>query len=122
MSKTILILSLAVVLAGLFVFGCGKSDEDPYGGNNNNNNNNSSGNNVSIKGMSYSSASITVKAGTTVKWTNNDNTTHTVTANDNSFDSGDIAAYGTYSHTFNTAGTFSYHCKYHTMSGTVTVN
>lgn len=72
----------------------------------------------------YSPATITVVIGTnnTVTWTNNDIAVHTVTANDKSFDSGDIAPGASFSFTFTTPGTYPYHCIYHSwMSGTVIV-
>ncbi len=74
--------------------------------------------------QNYSPGTITVVIGVnnTVKWSNMDSAVHTVTANGGSFDSGDIAAGGTYTHTFTTPGTYSYHCKYHSwMTGTVIV-
>lgn len=68
---------------------------------------------VSIQNFAFSPGTIQVTAGTTVTWTNNDQTTHTVTADDGSFDSGDVAPGGTFSMTFTTPGTFAYHCKIH---------
>jgi plastocyanin len=77
---------------------------------------------VSIAGMAFSPASITTTAGTTITWTNNDNMVHTVTADDNSFDSGSIAVGGTFSRTFPSAVSFGYHCSIHpAMKGTVIV-
>jgi plastocyanin len=77
---------------------------------------------VEIKNLTYSPATITVKAGTKVTWTNNDTFAHTVTLDDNSVDSGNVAASATFDNTFATAGTFAYHCKIHaSMHGTVTV-
>ena len=80
-------------------------------------------NTVSIVDMSFSPATITVKVGTTVTWTNNDGMVHTVTADDASFDSGNIAIMGgKYSKVFSTAGTYTYHCTIHpTMKGTIVV-
>lgn len=79
-----------------------------------------SSNAVSIENMAFSPDSLTVKKGTTVKWTNNDSTTHTVTGD--SFDSGDLAPGKTFEHTFDKTGTFSYHCSIHSsMTGDVTV-
>jgi plastocyanin len=79
---------------------------------------------VVIDNFAFSPASITVKKGTTVTWTNKDSATHTVTENDgqNGPDSGDLAQGKAYSFTFDTVGTFKYHCTIHTaMTGTVTV-
>jgi plastocyanin len=80
-------------------------------------------NEVFIQGMAFTPASLTVAAGTTVKWTNMDQVTHTVTSTTNVFNSGNLSANGTFSFTFSTPGTYSYYCKIHTyMTGTVTVN
>lgn len=63
---------------------------------------------------------ITVKHGTTITWTNNDVTAHTVTGN--GWASGNLDPGASYSHTFNTAGSYDYHCTIHTvMQGTVNV-
>ena len=72
-------------------------------------------------------ATITIKAGTTVTWKNVTTVSHTVTSDDGkAFDSGlsnPIAAQtGTFSFTFNTPGTFPYHCAIHPfMKATVIV-
>ena len=82
-----------------------------------------SGNAVSIAGFNFQPATITIKAGTTVTWTNNDNATHTVTADDGSFGSAKLGSGATFSQTFATAGTFTYHCSIHSaMKATVIVN
>lgn len=80
-------------------------------------------NEVWIQGMAFNPATITVSANTTVIWTNKDAISHTVTSDSGLFDSGNIEANGTYSYTFATAGTFTYHCKIHTsMTASVIVN
>ena len=77
---------------------------------------------VKIVNFSFTPATITVSAGTTVKWTNQDSAAHTVTADDGSFDSGQLAQGATFSFTFTKAGTFSYKCGNHpTMLGKVVV-
>jgi len=77
---------------------------------------------VSISGFSFQPVSLTVKAGTLVIWTNQDPTNHTITSDDGTFNSGPIAQNATYSHTFDKAGTYSYHCSIHpSMQATVTV-
>ncbi len=77
---------------------------------------------VTIKDFEFAPASVTVLLGGTVTWTNNGPSTHTVTADDGSFDSGNLTAGKTFSHTFQTAGTFAYHCTIHPfMTGQVIV-
>jgi predicted lipoprotein with Yx(FWY)xxD motif/plastocyanin len=77
--------------------------------------------NASIKGFSFGQP-LTVSVGTTVIWTNEDDAAHTVTANDGSFDSGDIAKGETFSFKFEKAGTFDYTCTIHpNMKGQVIV-
>ena len=77
---------------------------------------------ISIVNMTFTPASITVTPGTTVTWNNNDNMTHTVTADDNSFNSGNIGTGASFAKTFSVAGTFTYHCSIHpSMTGKVVV-
>lgn len=56
---------------------------------------------------------LTVPVGTTVTWTNEDTTMHTVTAVDGSFDSGYYAEGETWSYTFTEAGEYEYYCIPH---------
>lgn len=116
---------LLLLCGSLFVLSCNKgSSSNNYGSNNNGGSNTpSSGNTISIYNMLFGTGSLTVKAGTTVTWTNGDNMTHTVTADDGSFASGDLKYGSTYSHTFSTTGSFPYHCTYHSgMTATIVVN
>jgi plastocyanin len=74
--------------------------------------------------LNYAPGTFTVVIGqnSTVIFVNQDSTKHTVTANDGSFNSGDILPGGTWSYMFKTPGTYSFHCIYHSwMKGTVTV-
>lgn len=78
---------------------------------------------VSISGFAFHPATVRIEVGTTVKWTNHQNVTHTVTANGGSFNSGDLAPGHSFSHTFKRAGKFPYHCMIHTfMKGSVIVS
>lgn len=79
-------------------------------------------NEVWIQGSSYVPATITVDAGTTIKWINKDNLIHTVTSDNNLFDSGSLNQNGTFSQSFPAAGTYAYHCIPHPfMTATVVV-
>src|SRR5215210_2069531 len=78
---------------------------------------------VSIKNFAFNPPNATVAPGTTVTWVNNDQTAHTVTANDGAFDSGTLQPGQSYSFKFDKAGTYAYHCNIHPdMTATVTVS
>ena len=79
-------------------------------------------NGVSIASFAYAPATLTVKVGSTVTWTNNDTAGHTVTADDGSFGSKTLAAGDAFSHLMDRAGTYSYHCAIHSsMTATIVV-
>lgn len=86
--------------------------------------------------IAYRPATISVKPGTTVTWSQKDAGVHTVTSGaveqgtggvtehpDGKFDSGPIATGGTFTFTFDQPGTYSYFCHIHpaTMRGEVRV-
>src|SRR5262245_34518991 len=65
---------------------------------------------------------IAVSVGTAVTWTNNDSIAHTVTSNNGVFNSGTLGPGQNFSFTFQSAGTFQYHCTFHAgMVGSVVV-
>jgi plastocyanin len=71
---------------------------------------------------------VTIAVGETVTWDNNDTAAHTATGGSAAdgpsgvFDSSLIMAGGSYSFTFDTAGTYPYHCMVHPwMQGTIIV-
>ena len=95
-----------------------------------------SGDSVNIKLIAYKPAQLTVAAGTTVTWKQMDPGVHTVTSGtvtqdggtatihpDGGFDSGEIATGKTFTHKFDTPGTYTYFCRIHpaTMQATITV-
>ena len=76
---------------------------------------------VDAKNFAFEPKTVTIKVGQTVTWTNQDSVTHTVTG-DGGIDSGDLSKGESYSKTFDTAGTFNYHCSIHpSMTGQVIV-
>ena len=75
---------------------------------------------VSIPGKVFEPEHLEVLVGDTVTWRNLDATTHTVTADDETFDSGDLRPDGTFSWTFDKPGRTTYHCAIHRfMTGEV---
>ena len=77
---------------------------------------------VDISGFAFNPGQLTIAVGDTVTWTNSDSTAHTATADDGTFDSGNLANGDTFSYTFTEVGTVSYTCSYHSsMTGSITV-
>lgn len=115
----VLLIFVFVVIS--LIPGCGKNDMST------NSVSKTSANDISISGMAFLPSNKTISVGTTIKWTNNDAVTHTVTSgvpgnSTGMFDSGDLAPNGTFTYTFNQAGTYNYYCKIHnSMRGTITV-
>jgi len=84
---------------------------------------------VCMVSKAFSPLNRTVIHGTTVQWVNGDSFDHTVTSDPGSGETYDqtVVGGGTFSFTFNTAGTYTYHCQIHGapgtgMHGTITVN
>ncbi|HEY7401266.1 MAG TPA: plastocyanin/azurin family copper-binding protein [Actinomycetota bacterium] len=77
---------------------------------------------VLVHGFAFAPTDLEVPLGTEVTWMNHDPTTHTVTADDGSFDSGPLDGGASFSTPLTEAGEFTYACQIHpTMTGTVTV-
>jgi plastocyanin len=77
---------------------------------------------VSITATAFSPTSRTIATTDSIKWTNKDTKSHQVVANNGSFVSPTIAAGKSYTHTFNTAGTFNYHDALHpSLTGKIVV-
>jgi len=68
---------------------------------------------VTIKGFAFVPATIDIKAGDTVTFTNLDGAPHTATADDGSFDTATLRRGKSAALTFSKAGEFSYFCKFH---------
>jgi plastocyanin len=94
---------------------------------------------VTIQDFSFSPSTMTIKVGTRITWTNAGPSAHTATSDSGVWDSGTLGAPaggggygsgmagGSYQFTFNTPGTYNYHCKIHPpasypgFTGTITV-
>lgn len=120
MKTKIISLALVIVSGFFFLTSCGKSS-------NNSANPTSTGSvpvaaaSVSIVNFAFSPSEVHVKVGGTVTWTNKDTSPHTATDLAGSFDSGSLATDKTFTQTFATAGTFTYHCSIHSMMPNATV-
>ena len=78
---------------------------------------------VGMKGLKFEPRDITVKAGTTVTWTNNEDIPHNVVAEEGAnFESDTFGRDGTFEFKVAKAGTVRYVCTIHPgMDGTITV-
>jgi plastocyanin len=83
---------------------------------------------VTVKQFQFMPAELTVKVGTNVTWTNQDDILHTATSGatpgtaDGTFDGPMDGRGKTFSHVFGQAGRYPYFCNRHTsMTGTVVV-
>lgn len=82
----------------------------------------SSGVGVKIDNFSFGPTTLKVTVGTTVTWTNRDDTPHTVVSKDGVFKSKVLDTGETFSYTFAKPGTFPYFCSIHPkMTGEVVV-
>ena len=77
---------------------------------------------VNIDNFTFGPEKLTVKAGTTVTWTNEDDIPHTVASSTKAFKSKALDTDDSFSFTFTTPGTYEYFCSLHPhMVGTVVV-
>ena len=75
-----------------------------------------------MSNFAFIPATLEIGVGTTIAWTNNDQMAHSVTSDDGSWDSGLIEPGATWQRTFETPGSFAFHCTPHPfMKGVVTV-
>ncbi|MHB8606456.1 MAG: plastocyanin/azurin family copper-binding protein [Thermoplasmatota archaeon] len=77
------------------------------------------GTTIAMRSIAFSPAALSVRVGTTVTWVNHDGVAHTVTSDDASgpLASPSIAPGASWSFTFRSAGSFSYHCVPHASRG-----
>ncbi len=82
-----------------------------------------SGDAVAIEDFEFGPEELTVEAGTTVRWTNEDDATHSVQGDEGEeFESDDLAQGDTFQHRYAEAGEYAYDCGIHSyMKGTVVV-
>ena len=81
------------------------------------------GTTITVKDFSFSPADLRASAGDEILVRNTDGVVHTVTAEDKSFDTGNIDGNAEKTLKMSGEGTFSYRCNIHQyMKGTITVS
>ena len=77
---------------------------------------------IEVKDFTFMPTPLTVKAGSTVTWTNKDDEPHTVVSDTGEFKSGGMDTNESFSHKFDKPGTYHFTCSIHPrMIGTVVV-
>ncbi len=81
---------------------------------------------VSAIDNAYDPGVVRIQPGQTVEWSNDGHGAHTVTADDGSWDSGNLDPGALFGHTFDQPGVYSFYCRYHGrpgagMAGTIVV-
>ena len=77
---------------------------------------------LQIREFKFLPPTVAVASGTTVKWVNRDEETHTVTSATGAFTSPALEHDGAFAHTFAQPGTYTYFCALHPlMRATITV-
>jgi plastocyanin len=77
---------------------------------------------IHMRNNAYTPESLTIPAGTTVRWVNDDGDVHTVSQGGGSLESGLLFSHDGWNYTFNDPGTYEYYCLPHPyMRGTITV-
>ena len=77
---------------------------------------------IKIANFTFDAPILTMKAGTTVIWVNNDDIPHLVSEKDGKFRSSALDTGDKFSQTFSTAGTVEYFCAIHPhMTGKIVV-
>lgn len=80
------------------------------------------GHEVAVANFAFAPANLSVQTGDAVTWTNMDDVSHTVTADNDAFDSGAFGAGAAFQITAGAPGTYTYFCQIHPfMKGTLTV-
>jgi plastocyanin len=117
MRPTQLISALAVT--AVVLAGCGDDDSDST---TNASSQASGGSSIAIRDFKFSPSTLTVSSGAQINASNDDSTTHTVTADDGSFNTGDIGAGSSKTFSAPSPGRYAYHCEIHSfMHGTLVV-
>jgi plastocyanin len=70
---------------------------------------------VTIEGMRFQPQTLTVNAGDTIVWVNNDLVPHTASSRAGGFDSGEIGSGASWRQIVERPGSFAYVCTYHPM-------
>jgi plastocyanin len=77
---------------------------------------------IVVKDFTFSPTPLTVKAGSTVTWTNMDDEPHTVVSDTGVFKSGGMDTNESFSYKFDKPGTYHFTCSIHPrMIGTIVV-
>jgi len=125
----VLIIVMVIIIGAIYFLQQPKNMEDNQPNMNNDQSDQPSGSeannspktfDVTIVNFSFSPTEITIKAGDTVTWTNQESAPHTISGN--GFQSNTLSKGQSFSFTFDNKGVFDYICGIHpSMKGRITV-
>ncbi len=72
---------------------------------------------VAVQDDQFIPKTVTINAGSSIRWINNGQSAHTISASNQAWDSGRLNSGGTFQHTFSAPGTYQYYCAYHGSAG-----
>jgi len=111
----IIILVIIVIVVGYFIYRSSYSTKAPL-----NSSESIASDTIIAKNSVFNPNELTVNVGTEITFKNDDSIAHTFTGD--GFESGDVKSGDSFKFTFNTAGTFNYHCSIHpSMTGKIIV-
>ncbi len=118
MKKIFFTLALVTVMIALFMLtGCQDNENSEVESDTKSDNNS-----AKIIDFTYVPAKITIPKGGEITWINKDSAVHTVTEDNEDFDSGDLDKGNKFSKKFTDSGTIKYFCTIHPyMKGTIVV-
>lgn len=113
---------LAALAAALVLGGCGGDDDGSAMTGGTAATGGSAPEAIEIADFAYAPETITVPAGTELRWTNDDGAPHTATADDGSFETGVLKRGDDAAISLDDPGTYTYYCRFHAfMNGTIEV-
>lgn len=121
---SVIVIAVIIIAVGLIGYFGYKSS---YKTSSNNSTNSSTAsesepNTVSMENLSFQPGALFISVGDEVTWTNNDSATHTVVANDSSFQSEQLNSGSSFKNIFSKPGTYQYYCSIHpSMTGKIIV-
>jgi plastocyanin len=122
MKKRLILALVMIAGATIVIAGCTSSSSPSPSPVNSAVTSTASQNSIAIQNYAFNPSTLTIQKGANVTWKNEDSVQHDVVSDSSAFSSPLLSKGETYTHQFNSSGSFSYHCNPHSyMKGTIIV-